>query len=246
MNIWTAIARRNPAPTPAETELLQSSLESARANQDLRFLRKQIPKWIALVAHSGGRLGLVFGIYAYGRGLQERGAWRGWRRVWMAVMLRAGLWQLERRFPGAPGWNDFYMTLWFVTGEGKYLDELYRRCTSRPWPAATPDVQNTYATARWMAFSVRKRLPDFDAAISLLEKEHGETVTLPNYDDFSPDFVPTVEPEYTAGPVGPITLFVGPGDWHVFDGNPGDVDCGICGRPYVDPIHIRPPDRPAA
>jgi len=210
VNIWKIIAERVPPPAPASIELMQATLESARHNQDLAALRKQIPQWWALTAHNGGQLGMLFGFYGYCRGLMERGAFRTWgRRLIIKAALAFGHWSLNRHYPGRPGWNDYYMTLWFVTGKPEYLEELYRRCTARPWPGAVPDLMNTYATARWMVFSVRTRVPDFDQALSVLENDRGERVELPGFADFAPGYVETIEavPDYgPAGPAGPAAV----------------------------------------
>lgn len=192
-NVWSAIAARVPAPTAAEVESLTVTIESARANQDVAALRKVIPKFAALLAHAGGQLGMVFGFYAYCRGLMERGAYVTWWRRWIVKAgLAVGQWGLDHYFPGRPGWNDYYMMLWFVTGRQDYLEELFRRCTDRPWPGATELVQGTYATARWMAHSVRCRHADFDAAFSLLERERGQRVELPKFSDYPEGWVETI------------------------------------------------------
>jgi hypothetical protein len=205
LNFWPYIASRIPRPSPAETEFMASALESSRANQDLQFLRKQVKPWLGLVAHNGGQLGQVFGLVGYQQGLLERGAYAGrfFRRLQVRLSVRVSLWELRRQFPARPGWNDYYMTLWFVTGKDEYLRELYRRGTDRPFPGAIADLQNTYATARWMIFSVRSRLPDFDQALTVLENERGEKITLPAFHDFAPGFVPTIEPERGGGVVPP-------------------------------------------
>jgi hypothetical protein len=69
-----------------------------------------------------------------------------------------------------PGWNDYYMVRWQLTGDRAALEEIHRRCQHVYDKAGWSAV---WQTAQWMTSSYRKQDPQFDAAMQAVERECG-------------------------------------------------------------------------
>lgn len=112
-------------------------------------------------------LGIVFGVLDTLTERKHLGI--SWRKQWVT---RAIFWGLRRQFkPERPGWNDYYMVRWQLTKNDSCAAEIHRRVkhlSVEPNPA-TPWGMVAF-TAQWMADTVRKEDPEFDAA--LLAAEH--------------------------------------------------------------------------
>lgn len=104
---------------------------------------------------------------------------RFWRWYTRRVM-HWGLWYLRRKFPGAAGWNDFYMLRWFMTGRDEFLRECFRRACEIPGPESSAEDRGRAVSARWMLSSLRTRVADLDAALSVLEAETGVPLVMPD------------------------------------------------------------------
>lgn len=175
-----------------------------------RLLRRLGP----VMVHAGrdGRVSSVFPILGICDGLIDRGGLRPWSmgrrsslfrrlmllplncslccllRLWLFLVRR----HLQRRWPRRPGWNDYYMVRWQVTGKPEYLLWLYRRAVEVPAApaglvenvAATEDRMGPF-TCRWMLNSVRGRDPDLDAALRALESQYGVPLVAPDAGDLN-------------------------------------------------------------
>ncbi len=133
----------------------------------------------------------MFPLLAVLDGLQERGAFepntypsyrRGpwWKRVrsrFGIILIRAWHKRLSentrRIYPDRPGWNDYYMCLWCMTGNPAHALELYRRAVELPGPGATEIDYYRASSAKWMVASMRSRHPDFDLKMVELEQLYG-------------------------------------------------------------------------
>ena len=118
------------------------------------------------------------------RGAFEPSAFRKDVGLWRRLRSRVGAWFLDAcrrwlsrhlyaRFPDRPGWNDYLMVLWFMTGDSRVAERIYSRAVAVV-PAGSPQMAYaTGASCRWMVSSVRSQHPDFDLAIARLEAHYG-------------------------------------------------------------------------
>jgi hypothetical protein len=83
----------------------------------------------------------------------------GFASCWFSVTV--GEYLMRRRYLDRPGWNDYYMVLWLMTGDRRYAQELYRR-------ASLPDSPVS-VSCRWMVNSVSQQYPDFGAVMTDIE-----------------------------------------------------------------------------
>ena len=191
-------------------------VERGRFNKNVRRLRRTIGPFVT-AANVTRDLGRMFPLLGVLDGAAERGCfdldtyWHlGFFNYWLRTRFpRWGLlaWRawlsryLWTKYSDRPGWNDYYMTLWFMTGNPEHAAEIYRRAVLVPKVGCSPMEYLTASTARWMVSSVRGQHPDFDAAISQLEARYSLPVSslLP----LSPDLCPGV---------GPLPFGNSPGD----------------------------------
>jgi len=153
---------------------------------------------------SGYQLGNCFTLLGVMDGLEERGGLdptilrRGrplFCRLKGRLALKLFVWwkdyfgrTLWKKYPDRPGWNDYWMAIWFMTGNPEHAHEIYTRATAIPGPGVDAEKFGTAATARWMVASVRGQHPDFDAQVSTLEAHYGVPVVslLPPSPDYRP------------------------------------------------------------
>lgn len=164
-------------------------VERGRFNRNLRRLRRTLPGLWLLFVREGYALSRAFPMLGVWEALEGLGCFavgpevRFLRRFKLRIAAAVCVWcknrmtrGLLRKYPDAPGWNDYYMALWMMTGETVYVQELYSRAVCVPSPWASELENLTFSTARWMLSSVRSQFPDFHAALSAVEVHYGVAV----------------------------------------------------------------------
>lgn len=175
-------------------------------------LRRRLAAAMVHLSRRGFQLSAVFPVLGFCDGLVDRGGFNPWslgrrgslfRQVLLFPLFCGGcallrLWifwvrrDLQRKWPRRPGWNDYYMVRWQVTGKPEYLLWLYRRALEVPAApaglvedvAATEERMGPY-TCRWMLNSVRARHADLDAALRALEAQYGVPLVQPDPGDLN-------------------------------------------------------------
>jgi hypothetical protein len=104
------------------------------------------------------------------------GVWHGSGRLFLRVMSWLG-WKWAKRYmpETRPGWNDYAMMYWFITGDPEPLHEIYETAANLP-PVPSEAETLKHETAIWLVTSVRGRHPDFDAEITALEQIDGARI----------------------------------------------------------------------
>lgn len=167
-----------------------------RFNKNPARLRRAVGPLVAF-AHETKSLAQLFPLLAVLDALKERGAFepaafycyrerklpffRKWGRRLRAAFGRscmrawhAHLGETTRRdYPDRPGWNDYYMTLWCMTGNRAYALELYRRAVELPGPGGSELDYYRGSSCRWMVASMRCQHPDFDRVMAEIEESSG-------------------------------------------------------------------------
>lgn len=168
-------------------------VERGRFCKNLARLRRTVGP-LSAVARRTNDLGRYFVLLGLLDGLRQRGAFQPWAYPFSPTTRQARLhtrlvrWSLDlwrrylgrtlsRKYANQPEWNDYLMTVWFMTGSPQLAHDLYCRAVMIPPVGSTPVFQGTAASARWMVSSVRARHADFDAAISGLESHYGLPVS---------------------------------------------------------------------
>jgi hypothetical protein len=165
-------------------------VERGRFNKNLNRLRRVVGP-LNQFARDTGNLRQLFPLLAVLDALEERGAfeprafrsyrerkWWKWMQSAFGLMLMR-VWHnwlgqyVRRDYPDRPGWNDYYMTLWCMTGNPIHALELYRRAALLPRSGASELDYYRASSCRWMVSSMRQQHPDFDRAITDLEQRFG-------------------------------------------------------------------------
>lgn len=183
------MSRSNPPTQEARFQWAARVLERGRFNTNLSRLRRAVGPFAVEFRRSGYQIARAFPLVAALDALEERGAfftaprkdcvstWWWIRTVtvrWCLLKWRDYLAKkLFKDWPARPGWNDYWMMVWFITGDAEALREIYTRAVGVPGHGADADELGTLSTARWMVSSVRGRVPDFDAGIAALEEHYG-------------------------------------------------------------------------
>ena len=74
-------------------------------------------------------------------------------RVWVCALKS---WPFRDR----PMWNDFYMALWMLSRDDKYVLQLHKHLTR----AREKKIEQQFLTGEWMVNSVSEQNPEFGAA----------------------------------------------------------------------------------
>lgn len=182
-------SRSNP-PDPAARYLWASRvIERGRFCQNLKRLRRALGPIALEFRRSGFQISRAFPLLGVLDGLEDRGAFHTAPRkecvsTWWWFRTNAARWfllkwrdylgrKLYQKWPARAGWNDYWMSRWFVSADPEALQEIYQRAVAVPGADADADELGTLSTARWMVSSVRGQHPDFDLAISALEDHYG-------------------------------------------------------------------------
>jgi hypothetical protein len=165
-------------------------VDRGRFNRNLARLRRAVGPLNQFARETLAQAQL-FPLLAVLDGLKERGAfepeafrsyrerrWWAWMRSAFGLMLMRAwhTWlgeHLRREYPDRPGWNDYYMMLWCMTGTREYALALYRRAVELPGPGGTELDYYRASSCRWMVASMRSQHPDFDRVMSELEEASG-------------------------------------------------------------------------
>jgi hypothetical protein len=186
---------RSPSSEADRLRWAHRVIERGRFNPTYRVKRALGPVCLALI-RGHGQLALTFPVLGVWDALEERGAFDPgqfrhppfhrrpwWKRVKYRALLRFSRWCMLRlgnrlyvKYPDRPGWNDYWMACWMITGNPQHVHEIYKRATEVPGPDCSESELATLRTARWMVTSVRAGMPDFEAAISALELHFGVPV----------------------------------------------------------------------
>ena len=165
-------------------------IERARYFGASRLRRLKVASFVSLMwAASFPVLARVFVPLGFLHALIERGFFPIRGRSWRAAIVVRAIAPLIRgwlklKYPLAPGWNDYYMTLWLATGSPKHLHEVFRRASLAPGhPGYSPDVA---VTARHMVKSLRMRYIDLDVSLRELEAAAGVPLVEPVAEMFLP------------------------------------------------------------
>ena len=86
----------------------------------------------------------------------------GGKKVPMLLRISFGLYKFLYCPAGRPGWNDFLMARWRLTGDLAQLVEIHRRAHDSRYP-------RSQETCQWMVRSYRRQNADFHAAMSEVE-----------------------------------------------------------------------------
>lgn len=183
------MSRSKVPPDPAERWRWASHVvERGRFNTNLKRLRRAALPFALEFRRSGFQIARAFPLLGVLDALEDRGAFDSSRleglpfgrrlkaRLAEWALLKWRDWlsrSLFRKYPDRPGWNDYWMMVWFISADPRALQEIYTRAVAVPGAEADVNELGTLSTARWMVSSVRGQHPDFDAAITALEDHYG-------------------------------------------------------------------------
>lgn len=160
--------------TEAEVALAaaQSVVANGRSIEDNSLIGRSVMILMLHVHSLKWPLPLLFPLLGWLAGCFDRGVFcGGFRRRISGWMLRFVYNRIENRLlrvagENVPGWNEYHMAIWFITGSEETLAELHERAT---FPARCPQQHMVRNKARVMVDAVRAQYPDFDFAMTALE-----------------------------------------------------------------------------
>jgi hypothetical protein len=148
----------------------QMLLQNARNNDDGDDIRKAIEIMFLFGKSQGWPRPLVLPVAGMISGAIDRRLYGWFGRCFMRV-VGAWLENVVARANGmdenAPGWNDYLMAYWMLTGNPEAVEELYCRATD---PVKDPALLPTKESAEWMVGSVRGQCAEFDRAYREVEE----------------------------------------------------------------------------
>lgn len=155
----------------------QVLLHNARNHDDSDDIRKAVQIMFLFGKAQRFPPPLVLPLAGMISGAIDRHVYGLWGR-WMMRLAGAWLETVVAKSHGmgenAPGWNDYLLAYWMVTGDPEAVEELYCRATD---PAKDPALVAVKDSAEWMVASVRGQCADFDRAYREIEEERArETV----------------------------------------------------------------------
>lgn len=147
----------------------QVLLQNARNHDDGDDIRKAISIMIVFGKAQGWPRPLVLPLAGMIAGAIDRRLYGLIGRVFMRC-VGAWLENVVAKSRGmdenAPGWNDYLMAYWMLTGNPEALEELYARANG---PANDPVLAPARESAQRMVASVRRDCAEFDRAYREVE-----------------------------------------------------------------------------
>jgi len=178
---FAKIFRLTITPPDSVENMRRSELvERGRYCKDLDQLRCLGPYYMAKFWRKP-ELAVAFPVYGVLMGLADRGVYDGgglkrWMRRWANRRYCRLLGRRLGKFPLDPGWNDFYMIRWLMTGDRMFLADLYGRASQKPAPGDQAAAM-VRQSARWILYSMRNRQIDLDCDLAILERASGDVIT---------------------------------------------------------------------
>jgi hypothetical protein len=141
----------------------QAFVQNGRNQTDLDDMRQAIRILIFFGRSLGWPRGLVLVIAGAIAGAIDRDVYGRFGR-WIMRLFVAWLEFVARRGGmdgNAPGWNDYVLAYWMMTGNPEAVEELFARATT---PVTDPALLPAKESAEWMVASVRRDCAEFDRA----------------------------------------------------------------------------------
>lgn len=151
-----------------ETQILvkraQVLLQNGRNHDDNDDLRKAITVLMLYAKAQGFPRGLVLVAAGVISGAIDRGVYGWWGRLLMrgvGATLENVIAKARGMDLNAPGWNDYILSYWMMTGNPDAVEELFYRATE---PVSDPALLPVKESAEWMVVTVRQDCAEFDRA----------------------------------------------------------------------------------